>query len=133
MMKPSPDLFEASSDQSCKERTEAFSHHSDARPAREMCANISVACLRMMADQLFQAAWFQLLQVTSLAAVTTGRTEVKILVSFWPEHSLRSDLRAPNLKHFLEEHAPIYRWPYRTKMCVCVGRGGGEGRTFLHP
>ena len=24
--------------------------------------------------------------MTSLAAVTTGRTEVKILVSFWPEH-----------------------------------------------
>ena len=53
--------------------------------------------------QLFQAAWFQLLPVTSLAAVTTGRTEVKILVSFWPEHSYSSDLRALNFKG---EHAP---------------------------
>ena len=49
-------------------------------------------------ETVVSAAWFQLLQVTSLAAVTTGRTGVKILVSFWPEHSLRSDLRAPNFK-----------------------------------
>ena len=36
MTKPSQDIFEVSSVQSCDERTGAFSHHSDARPAREM-------------------------------------------------------------------------------------------------
>ena len=45
--------------------------------------------------QLFQAVWFQLFQGTSLAVETTGKTEVKILVSFWAEYiyiCLRSDL-----------------------------------------
>ena len=54
MMKPSPDIFDVSSAQSCDERTGAFSHHSDVRPAREMwaglmCAKFCVACLQMMA------------------------------------------------------------------------------------
>ena len=47
MMKPSPDIFEALSFQSCGEKTGAFSHRSDARPACE--ANVRVACLQMMA------------------------------------------------------------------------------------
>ena len=38
--------------------------------------------------QLFQATWFQLLQVASLASVTTGRPEVKFLVPFWPEYNM---------------------------------------------
>ena len=54
MTKPSQDIFEVSSVQSCDKRTGAFSPHSDARPAREMwagltCAKFSVACLRTMA------------------------------------------------------------------------------------
>ena len=48
--KPSLVIFEASSVQCCEERTGAFSHQSDTRPARELlggltCANSSVACL----------------------------------------------------------------------------------------
>ena len=75
--------------------------------------------------RFFQAPWFQ---VASLAAVTTGRTGVKILVSFWPEHSLRSDLRALNLKFFpggaclcnalALAHALINRRQYQTKIAA---------------
>ena len=36
MTKPSPDIFKALSFQSCGEKTGAFSHRSDARPAREI-------------------------------------------------------------------------------------------------
>ena len=125
MTKLSRDICEVSSVQSCDERTGAFSHHLDARPVREMwagltCAKFSVACLRMMATfnketrssllanphhisasivwknyscEIFSGS---LVSIASLAAVTTARTGVKILVSFWPEHSLRSDLRALN-------------------------------------
>ena len=155
-MKPCWDIFEALNIQSCNERTGAFSQHSDTRSAREMWvrlmhAKFSAACLWMMANlkrgqikpfsqptshfsiesleklrQLFQAAWFQLLQVTSLPAVTTGRTWVKILVSFWPdhEHSLRSNLRAPNFRPktplpsnaLALSHALINIWTYHTKI-----------------
>ena len=87
-----------------------------------MCAKFSVACLLMMANfkkearsnlltnphhtfqhqefgktapvrQLFQAAWFQLLQMASLAVVTTGRTGV-------PEQVISAHLI------FLGEHTP---------------------------
>ena len=36
MTKPSRDICEVSSVHSCDERTGAFSHHSDARPVREV-------------------------------------------------------------------------------------------------
>ena len=54
MTRPSLHFLEALSIRSCNERTGGFSHHSDARPAREMwagltCAKFNVACLRMMA------------------------------------------------------------------------------------
>ena len=50
MTKPSPDIFEVSSVQSCDERTGVFSHHSDARQAHKMwaglmCTKFSVAWL----------------------------------------------------------------------------------------
>ena len=80
--------------------------------------------------QLFQAVWSQLLQVTSLAAVTTIRTEVNSLVLFWPQHSLRSNLRAPNFPGgacpptplacgaWVLSHALINRWLYQTDSCL---------------
>ena len=45
----------------------------------------------------------QLGSTVSLATETTGGV---ILVAFWPKHGLRSDLRVPNFKIFLGEHAP---------------------------
>ena len=47
--------------------------------------------------------FWQLGSIASPAIKTTGGV---ILVAFWPKHGLRSDLRVPNLKFFLGEHAP---------------------------
>ena len=41
--------------------------------------------------------FWQLGSIASLATETTGE---EILVAFWPQHGLRSDLRVPNLKKF---------------------------------
>ena len=43
-------------------------------------------------------------QLGSMASVATETTGGEILVPFWPQHGLRSDLRVPNF--FLGEHAP---------------------------
>ena len=64
--------------------------------------------------QLFQAAW--LLQVISLTAVTHGLKKKDSSV-IWPEHSLRSDLRAPNLKLISGKHAPS---PLLVNECLCM-------------
>ena len=45
----------------------------------------------------------QLGSIASLATETTGGV---ILVAFWSKHGLRSNLRVPNFKNFLGEHAP---------------------------
>ena len=76
-------------------------------------------CKTVVSESLFSIA---LSDFTS--SRTTGRTEVTILVSSWPEHSLTSNLREPI---FLGEACPhtipcsalvlshplISRWPYR--------------------
>ena len=54
-------------------------------------------------EAVVSGSMVQPIQVASLAAETTGG---EILVAFWPKHGLRSDLRYPNLKNFLGEHAP---------------------------
>ena len=54
-------------------------------------------------EAVISASTVQSLQMASLAAETTGG---QILVAFLPKHGLRSDLREPNLKIFLGEHAP---------------------------
>ena len=54
--------------------------------------------MRVVQGSLILAARF-----IRLAIETTGG---EVVVAFWPKHGLRSDLRVPNFKIFLGEHAP---------------------------
>ena len=127
MAKYSSNFFESSSIQSSYERIEA-SQFSMAILERETSAQLGEHARR--ARRSFLAAWF-----IRLATETTGG---KIVVAFWPKHSLRSDLRAPNFKNLPGGACPqtplacshVYihpssQWPYQSKIAasspiVCI-------------
>ena len=87
MMKPSLDNCKASSIQSCEERTRAFSHHSDARPACKiwagiMCTKFSVEYLGMMATYRKEAKDFLVKSRIQLATLVQQRVLEVLIVEF---------------------------------------------------